>query len=106
MPRVERERLGITDALLRLSVGIEHPEDLIADLTQALDGKKRTQPAMNNTPIWQPINLAEKFAKMSRYGRLCIVGAVVFIQDAKLAINQASYIGRDTTRANRQGWPS
>ena len=36
MSRPDRERLGITDALLRLSVGIEHPEDLIADLNQAL----------------------------------------------------------------------
>ena len=36
LPPSERERLGITDALLRLSVGIEHPDDLIADLAQAL----------------------------------------------------------------------
>ena len=35
MSRADRERLGITDALLRLSVGIEHHEDLIADLSQA-----------------------------------------------------------------------
>jgi len=27
-----RERLGIVDGLIRLSVGIEHPEDLLADL--------------------------------------------------------------------------
>lgn len=32
----ERERIGISDRLLRLSVGIEAPEDLIADLRQAL----------------------------------------------------------------------
>jgi len=32
----ERERLGITDALLRLSVGVEHHGDLITDLAQAL----------------------------------------------------------------------
>ena len=31
-------RLGITPALIRLSVGIEHPDDLIADLDQALEG--------------------------------------------------------------------
>ena len=31
-----RARLGITDTLLRLSVGIEDADDLIADLTQAL----------------------------------------------------------------------
>jgi len=33
----ERKRIGITDALLRLSVGIEHVNDLIADLSQALE---------------------------------------------------------------------
>jgi cystathionine gamma-synthase/methionine-gamma-lyase len=31
-----RERMGIRDNLLRLSVGIEAPEDIIADLNQAL----------------------------------------------------------------------
>ncbi|HAK89988.1 MAG: cystathionine beta-lyase [Nitrospirae bacterium GWB2_47_37] len=34
-----RKRLGISDNLLRLSVGIESPEDLIADIQQALEGK-------------------------------------------------------------------
>ena len=32
----ERERLGITDSLLRMSVGLENVKDLIADLEQAL----------------------------------------------------------------------
>ena len=32
----ERQELGISDGLLRLSVGIEDPEDLIADIAQAL----------------------------------------------------------------------
>jgi len=32
-----RARLGITDGLMRISVGIEDVDDLIADLTQALD---------------------------------------------------------------------
>ncbi len=32
-----RDRLGITDAMIRISVGIENADDLIADLTQALD---------------------------------------------------------------------
>ncbi|MEO0602944.1 MAG: aminotransferase class I/II-fold pyridoxal phosphate-dependent enzyme [Myxococcota bacterium] len=32
----ERARLGITDTLFRLSVGIEDPDDLVADLDQAL----------------------------------------------------------------------
>jgi cystathionine gamma-lyase len=33
----ERKRVGITDGLVRLSVGIEDVDDLIADLRQALD---------------------------------------------------------------------
>lgn len=36
VPSEERERLGIGDGLLRLSVGVEDPEDLVADLEQAL----------------------------------------------------------------------
>lgn len=36
VPPNERERLGITDAMIRLSVGIECPDDLIADLDLAL----------------------------------------------------------------------
>ena len=37
MAEAERQRLGITDGLLRLSVGIEDAEDITADLLQALD---------------------------------------------------------------------
>ncbi len=37
IPKEERERRGITDALLRLSVGIEDVEDLIGDLRATLD---------------------------------------------------------------------
>jgi cystathionine beta-lyase/cystathionine gamma-synthase len=33
-----RARLGITDGLMRISVGIEDVEDIVADLRQALDG--------------------------------------------------------------------
>ena len=36
IPAADRERLGISDCLLRLSVGIEDADDLIADLDQAL----------------------------------------------------------------------
>jgi cystathionine beta-lyase/cystathionine gamma-synthase len=36
-----RKRLGISDGLLRLSVGIEHSDDLVADLEQAMErGRK------------------------------------------------------------------
>ena len=37
VPVEQREKLGITDKLLRLSVGIEDPGDLIADLKQAME---------------------------------------------------------------------
>ncbi len=33
----ERNRVGITDGLVRLSVGLEHADDLIADLARALE---------------------------------------------------------------------
>jgi cystathionine beta-lyase/cystathionine gamma-synthase len=36
VPREMREAMGLTDGLVRLSVGIEDVEDLIADLDQAL----------------------------------------------------------------------
>jgi cystathionine beta-lyase len=36
VPADERLRKGITDTLVRLSVGLEDPEDLIADLEQAM----------------------------------------------------------------------
>jgi methionine-gamma-lyase len=36
VPKATRDRLGITDALIRISVGIENADDLIADLDQAL----------------------------------------------------------------------
>jgi cystathionine beta-lyase/cystathionine gamma-synthase len=36
MPQEVRERIGITDGLVRLSVGIEDVEDIVADLDQAL----------------------------------------------------------------------
>lgn len=36
MPQEVRDRIGITDGLVRLSVGIEDAEDIIADLDQAL----------------------------------------------------------------------
>jgi cystathionine beta-lyase len=38
MTREARERIGVTERLMRLSVGIEHFEDLLDDLVQALDG--------------------------------------------------------------------
>ena len=37
IPEEERNRLGVTPGLVRVSVGIEDVEDLIADLDQALE---------------------------------------------------------------------
>jgi cystathionine beta-lyase len=37
IPKEEREKTGVVDSLIRLSVGIEDAEDLIADLKQALE---------------------------------------------------------------------
>ncbi|WP_095588822.1 aminotransferase class I/II-fold pyridoxal phosphate-dependent enzyme [Actibacterium ureilyticum] len=37
LPQDQKDALGISDGLVRISVGLEHPDDLIADLMQALD---------------------------------------------------------------------
>lgn len=37
IPKAEREKTGVVDTLIRLSVGIEDAEDLIADLNHSLD---------------------------------------------------------------------
>lgn len=37
IPSKEREKAGITDGYVRLCIGIEHADDIIADLSQALD---------------------------------------------------------------------
>jgi cystathionine gamma-lyase len=36
VPPEQRQQLGISDSLVRLSVGIEHTDDLLKDLEQAL----------------------------------------------------------------------
>jgi len=38
IPAAERRAAGLGDSLLRLSVGVEDADDLLADLDQALDG--------------------------------------------------------------------
>jgi len=37
VPKKRREFIGVTEGLIRLSVGIEDADDIIADLAQALD---------------------------------------------------------------------
>ncbi|MCQ6558670.1 PLP-dependent transferase [Paenibacillus mendelii] len=41
IPEEIRRQVGVDDRLLRFSVGIEHADDLIADLAQALEAAKR-----------------------------------------------------------------
>ncbi len=36
VPKDTRDRLGIADGFIRISVGVEHVDDLIADLDHAL----------------------------------------------------------------------
>jgi cystathionine beta-lyase len=36
IPKEEREKSGVVDSLIRLSVGIEDADDLIADLDKAM----------------------------------------------------------------------
>jgi cystathionine gamma-synthase len=43
MPAESRRIAGITEGLLRLSIGLEHPDDLLADLIPALDAVAEVQ---------------------------------------------------------------
>lgn len=54
----ERAEIGIRDSLVRLAVGLESADDLLADLAQALDQTIRTetffQPSVNGTGLKVP----------------------------------------------------
>jgi methionine-gamma-lyase len=39
VPAEIRQKIGILDSTIRLSIGIQHPDDLIADIAQALDAR-------------------------------------------------------------------
>ena len=41
IPKEIREKVGITDNLIRLSIGIEHIGDLLADLSQAIEASSK-----------------------------------------------------------------
>jgi cystathionine beta-lyase len=59
IPVAVRQAAGVADSLIRLSVGIEDPQDLIADLHQALsavlpaEGLNTTsaEPALQNAQL-------------------------------------------------------
>ncbi|MFY1826190.1 trans-sulfuration enzyme family protein [Myxococcus fulvus] len=54
IPVARREQLGITDRLLRLSVGIEDCHDIISDLAQALDGHCRSEDVRHPAAAHRP----------------------------------------------------
>jgi cystathionine gamma-lyase len=56
IPKEERERRGVTDGLLRLSVGIESTRDLIADLRTALDATRDYAGAGSVNGVGDPPN--------------------------------------------------
>ena len=41
IPKDIRDKVGITDGLIRLSVGIESADDIIADLDKAISAAKK-----------------------------------------------------------------
>lgn len=51
IPKEDRERRGITEGLLRLSVGIEDPADLIDDLRQTLDATADRSDSARPSPV-------------------------------------------------------
>ncbi len=54
IPEAERQRLGICESLLRLSAGIEDPDDIIADLEQALATSRPQRHGDTETPRRAP----------------------------------------------------
>jgi cystathionine beta-lyase len=41
IPREERQKSGVVDSLIRLSVGVEHVDDLVNDLNHAFNSMKK-----------------------------------------------------------------
>jgi cystathionine gamma-synthase len=59
----ERAEIGISDSLVRLAVGIESPDDILADLAQALDQTFETE------TFFQAVNGNGRVAPMVLYRR-------------------------------------
>jgi cystathionine gamma-lyase len=53
IPLEVRRELGLSDSLVRLSPGVEHPDDLVDDLLDGLDAlhRARVVPALQPTPV-------------------------------------------------------
>ncbi len=52
MSREEREKIGIIDGTIRLSVGIEDPEDLLKDLEAALKNVEHGEPSHTHPEMY------------------------------------------------------
>ena len=61
----ERAELGVNDNLVRMSVGLEHVDDLVADLTQALSSPLIRSPPPRNmcAPALGPRTAGHSFAR-------------------------------------------
>lgn len=55
IPQEERQKFGITDGLIRLSVGLEDPMDIVADLEQALEQVKQ-QGLLSRPAVKEEVN--------------------------------------------------
>jgi cystathionine gamma-lyase len=53
VPKAEREKGGLRDTLMRLSIGIEDADDLIADLDQAIEASRSPAAIRSRTAISQ-----------------------------------------------------
>ncbi|MBX3387063.1 MAG: aminotransferase class I/II-fold pyridoxal phosphate-dependent enzyme [Phycisphaeraceae bacterium] len=69
VPREQRERVGVTDGLIRLSVGLEDPRDVIADLGRAIEASS----AIEVTTEGSPAGLQTKQVIGTREVRPCAV---------------------------------
>ncbi len=58
VPREARIAAGINDSLVRVSIGLEHPEDLIADLDQAIAVAKRSKAAVGQGVLHEQRSIA------------------------------------------------
>ncbi|MCA9272563.1 MAG: aminotransferase class I/II-fold pyridoxal phosphate-dependent enzyme [Phycisphaerales bacterium] len=54
VPRAQRKRFGLTDGLVRLSVGLEDPSDIIADLAKAIEAGLAVSGAVNG-PVGEEV---------------------------------------------------
>lgn len=65
VPEDVRMELGISDTLVRLSVGLEDEEDIIADLHQALTAAVSVYTHPHASCIYQALMLAHKHGPLA-----------------------------------------